>query len=119
MNRCFSPSAASAEAGLGVGDAGGVEMDSTSLLIHSDSANLNFSSGQDSDRGFTPQFSTGCQTDEGRGTQDDCTSALSHPGSESEEHNFLLAGGSALLCIADESLVEQFLQYVRLGRCDG
>lgn len=93
VDGCFSPSAASAEAGLGVGEAGGVEMDSTSLFIHSDSAKLNFSSGHDSDRGFTPQFSTGCQTDEARGTQDDCTSALSHPGSESEEHNFLLAGG--------------------------
>lgn len=91
MKRCFSPRVASAEAGLGVGEAGGVDIDSTSLFIHSSSANLNLSSGHDTDRGFFPQFSTGCHTAEARGAHNDCTSVL--PGSDREEHNFLFAGG--------------------------
>lgn len=119
MSKCFSSRAASAEAGLGVGEAGGVEMESTSLFILSESTNFMSSSGQDTDRGFTPQFSTGCQTDEARGIHSKCPSVLSLSGNESEEHNFLLAGGTGVLCVEDDSAPAQFLQCVRLGLWDG
>ena len=118
-SKCFSSSAALAEAGLGVGEAGGVEIECISLFILSGSANFIFSSGQETDLGFIPQFSIGCQTEEARGTHSNCLSVLSLSGSDSEEHNFLLAGGIGVQCIGDESAPEQSLQYVRLGRCDG
>lgn len=94
-------------------------MESISSLILIVSANFIFSSGQDIDRGFLPQFSIGCQTDEARGTHSNFASALSLSGKESEEHNFLLAGGSGVLCMVDESAPQQFLQYALLGLCDG
>lgn len=119
ITKCFSTRAASAEAGRGVGDAGGVDIDSISLFIPSDSVKFVLSSGMEADRGFLPQLSTGCQTDEARGTHSNCASALSLSGRESVEHNFLLAGGTWVLCIEDESAPQQFLQYALLGLCDG
>ena len=118
LNTVFlSPRAAFAEAGLGVGEAGGVEIASISLFILIDSANFIFSSGQEIDRGFAPQCSTGCQTEEARGTHDNCLSELSLSGNDREEHNFLLAGGLGVQCMNDdESASEQFLQYVLFGR---
>lgn len=114
--------AAYAEAGRGVGEAGGVDIEFISLFIVPSSGSIGFrvSSGKEADRGFLEKFSMGCQTDEARGTHNNCPSTLSLSGKESVEHNFLFAGGvGRVLCIANNSSPLQLLQYVLLCLWDG